>query len=126
MSPISLLALYWTELNKVEQVDILPEFDAYKSEKQIAKSTCVNLIFIQFIENQSKYKILMTGQDKCAQSTGCLIWSCIWFGLTWTWMFHNVAHSAGHFCLIPHSPGKIWQAVEHPRSKSTQPRRTTT
>ena len=36
-------------------------------------------------------------------------------------MFHYLAHLPSRFCQIPISPGRIGQAVEHSKFKSTQP-----
>ena len=44
--------------------------------------------------------------------------------LGWLWfeMFFHFAHMLSQFCQFPISPGRIRQRVEHPKSKSTQPR----
>ena len=37
-------------------------------------------------------------------------------------MFHHVANLLSHLCQFPIGPGRARQMVEHPKSKSTQPR----
>ena len=55
-------------------------------------------------------------------STGCPIWSVTFVGLTLIRMFHHVIVLTGQFCLIPVCRSRIYQKVEQPKSKSTNPR----
>ena len=55
-------------------------------------------------------------------TTGRFICPRTWVGLTSVWVFQHLAQLHSHFCQIPTSPGRIGQTVEHPKSKSIQPR----
>ena len=42
----------------------------------------------------------------------------------WVWVYHHLAQLLRRFHQIPISPGRIGQAVEHSKSKSTRPKST--